>query len=98
MLKTLKERFCTVLINRPREGIAVLALALTFWLETCNRHSALEALGFLMYNPWGFVVNLLIVAAPLYLCLLSKRRLAALGVASAVWALVGIIWVVVSLW
>ena len=90
MLQKVKAWFCALLINRPRDGIGLLALVLTFWLETCNRHSVLEAVGFLVHNPWGFVVNLLIVAAPLYLCLLSGRRLAALGVVSAVWALVGV--------
>ena len=79
------------LTKYPRDSIAVIALLLTLYLETCNRHSLLGAFGFAMENPWAFLVNLLIVAATLYLSLLPRRRLAALGVLCALWTLVGII-------
>lgn len=91
MLEKYTARLRTVLISYPRDSIAAIALLLTLYLEACNRHSLPEALMFPMENPWGFLVNLLIVAVTLYCSLLVKRRLAALGVIVALWGLVGVI-------
>lgn len=91
MKEKLLHRVRTALIQYPRDSIAAIALLLTLFLESCNRHSLVEALSFPMSNPWGFLVNLLIVAATLYLSLLVQRRMAALAVISGLWLLVGFI-------
>lgn len=91
MIQSLRERLRAALTKYPRDSIAAIALLLTLYLESCNRHSLAEALRFPMENPWGFLVNLLIVAVTLYSCLLLRRRLAALAVAVTLWLLVGFI-------
>lgn len=69
----------------------VMAMCLCIFIESCSRHSVVEAFRFMMDTPWIFLYNSLIIFATLFIVYLFKRRIAIRFTLGVIWCFLGIV-------
>ena len=85
-------RYDTTPLRVRMAMLPLLALALTLFVELCNRGLSLPRLGaFVFGRPLLFLYNALIVLTTLSLSELFKRRKAVLTTASLLWVVMGLV-------
>ncbi len=69
----------------------VIALILNFTIEACARHSALEALKFMVSRPLVFAYNVFLIFVMLAPAIIFKRRIIYIFLMSCFWLTIGIV-------
>ncbi len=68
-----------------------MAVCLCLFIESCSRHSVVEAFRFMIDTPWIFLYNSLIIFATLLIVYLFKKRIAIRFTLGLIWCFLGII-------